>query len=320
MRLVPHPFSLRQLQYAAAVAQTLSFRRAAERCHVSQPSLSAQVAELEFVLGFRLFERNRRQVLVTPAGKHFIEKAHRVLLAADELLQDLRLAGDEPAGTLRLGIIPTISLYLLPRATPLLRRGFRKLTVVWLEDKTHVLMNALRAGEIEAAVVALEAELGEVDGEVLAEDEFFLAAPRGHPLASKNAPVRLKDLRGTDVLLLDEGHCLRKQALELCAAAEGRELEFRATSLPTLTQMVAAGLGVTLLPALAIPTEARYAKLVVRAFAPPAPRRTLALVWRPQSALVEPLRKVAAVLREACRAVISRNRARRINNRLSRRA
>jgi len=299
MRQTPHPFTLRQLQYAVAVAETLSFRRAAERCRVSQPSLSSQLAQLESGLGVRLFERNRRKVLITPAGEALVRRARELLLRADDLLESARAAVDALAGTMRIGIIPTISPYLLPRATPLLKRAFRDLSVIWVEDKTHTLVRALGAGDLEAAVLALEAELGEVEEEIIGKDAFVLAAPPGHLLAQKTSPVTMKDLRGAQVLLLDEGHCLRQQALELCTASKARELEFRATSLPTLVQMVAAGAGVTLLPALAVPTESNRAKLSVRPFAPPAPHRTLALVWRPHSALAAALRKVAAVLREA---------------------
>lgn len=299
MRQVPHPFTLRQLQYVAAVAESLSFRRAAERCRVSQPALSVQLAELESSLGVRLFERNRKRVLLTPGGAALLERARKVLVEADELLQAAQTAGDPLSGRLRVGIIPTVSPYLLPRATRLLRRSYRKLTLIWVEEKTPVLMKALRDGDLDAAVLALETDLGDVDHEILSKDPFVLAAPVGHPLARRTAPVSLQELRDVGVLLLDEGHCFREQALELCASSGARELEFRATSLPTLVQMVAAGNGITLLPAVAVPSETRRARLMVRSFAPPVPQRTLALVWRPGSALGDALRKVAAVLREA---------------------
>jgi LysR family hydrogen peroxide-inducible transcriptional activator len=299
MRLTPHPYTLRQIQYAAAVAETLSFRRAAERCRVSQPSLSAQLAELEASLQVRLFERNRRSVLVTPAGAALLGRARRLLVEADELLLAAQTAGDFLSGRLRLGIIPTIAPYLLPWATPLLRRSWRNLSVVWVEDRTAALMGSLRQGDLDAAVLALEAELGDVEHEVIAKDPFLLAGPPGHPLLRRRSAVTMKELRDVGVLLLTEGHCLREQALGLCAASKARELEFRATSLPTLVQMVAAGNGVTLLPSLAVPAETRRARLLVRPFAPPAPHRTLALVWRPGSALAEALRKVVSVLREA---------------------
>ncbi len=299
MRESPHPFTLRQLQYAVTVGETLSFRRAAERCRVSQPALSAQLAELESSLGARLFERNRRSVLVTPAGTVLLTQARRLLVEADEFLQSAQTAGDSLSGKLRLGIIPTVSPYLLPQATPLLRRTHQRLTVVWVEDKTATLMKSLRNGDLDAVVVALEADLGDIEHEVIAVDRFVLAAAAGHPLVRQKSPMTLKDLKNVGVLLLDEGHCLRQQTLELCSTARAHELEFRATSLPTLVQMVSAGNGVTLLPSLAVAAELRRARLVVRPFAPPVPQRTLALAWRPRSVLAEALRNVASVLRLA---------------------
>lgn len=295
----PHPFSLRQLQYVVAVADTLSFRQAAAACRVSQPSLSAQLAQVEDALGCRLFERDRRRVLLTGAGRELLERARSVLREADDLLEAARRLGDPLAGTLRLGVIPTVSPYLLPSLAGPLRRSFASLSVVWVEDKTEVLIRSLEAGALDGALLALEAELGEVERELIAEDPFVLAVPRGHPLSKRSRPAAARELRGQSVLLLDEGHCFREQALAVCSSAEAQELEFRATSLPTLVQMVAAGAGVTLLPALAVPVEARRAELHLRPFARPAPHRTIALVWRARSPLGPSLRRVAEVIRGA---------------------
>lgn len=299
MRHVPHPFTLRQLQYVVAVADTLSFRRAAESCRVSQPSLSAQLAQVEDALGVRLFERDRRHVLVTPAGVQVVERARGLLIGADDLVQTAQRAGNPLTGTLRVGIIPTVSPYLLPSVTPPLRAAFPELTLGWIEEKTSMLSKQLDAGMLDAALVALEAELGDVEHDVIAQDPFLLVAAPASPLAKKRGPATLAELRGVDVLLLDEGHCFRAQALELCSTARAHELEFRATSLSTLVQMVAAGAGVTLLPALAVSLEAERAELRVRSFAAPAPYRTLSLVWRRNSPLASALRAVSAVLREA---------------------
>jgi LysR family hydrogen peroxide-inducible transcriptional activator len=295
----PHPFTLRQLQYALAVAEELSFHRAAERCHVSQPSLSAQLSELEASLGLRLFERDRRRVLVSKAGEQVLPALRHALLAADELTAVARQGADPLSGTLSIGVIPTVSPYFLPEVTGVLRSRFPRLTLSWIEDKTATLVKSLAEGRLDAAVVALEAELGPVDHELLAKDHFLLAAAPGHPLLAASGPVPRRELAGTDVLLLDDGHCLREQALEFCSRAKARELEFRATSLPTLVQMVAGGAGVTLLPELAVPTEAPRAEIAVRPFADPAPERSIALVWRRHSALAESLRAIAAVMREA---------------------
>jgi LysR family hydrogen peroxide-inducible transcriptional activator len=295
----PHPFTLRQLQYVVAVADTLSFRRAAELCRVSQPSLSAQLAQVEDALGVQLFERDRRHVLVTAAGAQLVGRARRLLIEADDLMQAAKRVGNPLAGTLRVGIIPTVSPYLLPDVTPRLRAAFPELRLAWVEEKTSVLSKQLEAGVLDAALVALEAELGDVEHDVIAEDQFVLVTPPRTPLAKKRGPATLGELRDVDVLLLDEGHCFRAQALELCSAARAHELEFRATSLSTLVQMVAAGAGVTLLPAIAVSLETERADLHVRSFAAPAPHRTLALVWRKNSPLASALRQISGLLREA---------------------
>jgi LysR family hydrogen peroxide-inducible transcriptional activator len=301
MRWAPHPWTLRQLQYVAAVAETRSFRRAADLCAVSQPSLSAQVAQLERGLGTPLFERTRRRVLLTRAGEELLARAHDVLHEADDLLEAAARLADPFAGTLRVGIIPTVSPYLLPDIAPALREHHPRLQLVWIEDKTAALVARLRAGDLDAALLALEADVGEVEHEVIGRDPFVLATPGDHPLAAATTPVRARDLDGARVLLLDDGHCFRDQALAWCSRAGARELEFRATSIATLAQMVAGGAGVTLLPRLAVPTENRMGELSVRPFAEPVPGRTIALVWRRGTPLGRALRAMAAVVRERYR-------------------
>lgn len=295
----PHPFSLRQLQYAVAVADSLSFRKAAELCHVSQPSLSVQLAQLEELIGVRLFERDRRHVLPTAAGRDVIDRARLILREADGLLGAAQRASDPLAGTLRIGVIPTISPYLLPLVTPALRAAYPRLSVLWTEDKTDALLGSLDSGGLEAALLALEANVGDVEHEVVARDSFVLATPANHPLGVKRSPARTAELHDANVLLLDDGHCFREQALEFCSRAKAHELEFRATSLSTLTQMVAGGAGVTLLPELAVPTETQRTALSVRAFAKPSPFRTIALVWRKRSPLGPALRQLTGTMRDA---------------------
>lgn len=299
MTFSPHQFSLRQLQYAVAVAEELSFRKAAERCRVSQPSLSAQLAELEGALGLRLFERDKKRVLVTPGGQTVIARAKRVLLEAQDLVESARQAGDPLAGTLRVGIIPTVSPYFIPALTPKLRSRFQRLTLAWLEEKTESLLESLRSGQLDATIAALGPDMAAFERELIAEDPFVLALPPGHPLATQSGPATLADLRGAELLLLDDGHCFRDQALAYCAKARPQELAFRATSLSTLVQMVAAGAGITLLPSLALPMEAQRAKFKVRTFAAPAPKRTLAIFWRKSSPIESVVRQFAVVLREA---------------------
>jgi len=298
MRWSPHPCTLRQLQYVLAVADTRSFRQAASLCGVSQPSLSAQVAQLERALGVALFERTRRRVLATRAGEELLARARAVLREADDLAQAAARLADPFASALRIGVIPTISPYLLPEIAPVLRAEHARLRVVWTEDKTPILVERLHAGDLDAALVALEADLGDVEHEIIGRDPFVLAAPLGHRLGVRTGPATPRELAGTSVLLLDDGHCFREQALAWCSRAHAEELDYRATSLPTLTQMVADGAGVTLLPMLAVATETRRAPLRIRPFAAPAPGRTLALVWRRGAPVAPALRAVAATIRK----------------------
>ena len=292
-----HRFSLRQLEYAVAVADTLNFRKAAERCNVSQPSLSAQLAQLEEAIGVRLFERDRRRVIVTPRGSEVIARARVLLHNAEDVESSARRAADPFAGTMRIGIIPTISPYLLPRVAPMPRREYPQLHLLWREEKTAVLSDQLESGALDAMLVAKEAHLGDVDVETIAHDRFMLAAARTHPLVHDRRPMRAAELRGENVFLLEDGHCFRDQTLAICARAKAHELEFRATSFATLVQMVAGGGAVTLLPELAVNVEARGLKL--RNFADPVPHRTIVLAWRRSSPLRDALRKIGATLRSA---------------------
>ncbi|MCY3757601.1 MAG: LysR substrate-binding domain-containing protein [Acidobacteria bacterium] len=290
-------FTLRQLQYVLAVAETMSFRRAAERCHVSQPSLSAQVAEMEAALSVSLFERDRRGVLITAAGKELIARARRVLVEADDLAEAAGQFTDPLAGTLRIGVIPTIGPYLLPRVVPALRKTYPRLTLIWIEDKTDALNRALKRGDLVAALLALEADLDNLDHQRIAVDPFVLAVPREHELSRGARPVTRNELRSERVLLLDDGHCFRDQVLDYCSDNKLEEMGFRATSLPTLTQMVSSGAGVTLLPTIAVPTETQRSQLSIRTLERPVPFRTIVLGWRRRSALADTLRKVAETLR-----------------------
>lgn len=294
----PIPFTLRQLQYLLAVAETQSFRRAAARCAVSQPSLSAQLASLEEALGLRFFERDRRGVRPTPAGEELVERARRVLVEAAELVEAARTRQNPLEGTLRLGIIPTMAPYLLPWIVPLLRELFPRLVPRWVEERTSRLVALLQQGRLDGALLALEADLGNLETLSLGKDPFLLAVPKDHPLAWGRSPVKLKLLQGERILLLDDGHCLRDQALAACHEAEVEELGFRATSLPTLVQMVASGQGITLLPRMAAALEAERASLVVRPLAEPVPCRTVVLAWRKGSHAAPALREMARQVQE----------------------
>lgn len=293
MDYAPFPMSLRQLQYVVAVAETKNFRRAAERCHVSQPSLSSQIAALESALGGRLFERDQRGVLITKAGEAVLRRARAVLVEAQDLVETSKRYADPLVGTLRLGVIPTLGPYLVPEIDPALRSEFDGLSILWTEDKTESLVEHIAQGKLDGAFLALEGELGDVDVAYVGQDPFVFACAKTHPLAKAKGSIKLQALRDEHVLLLDDGHCFRNQALEFCSAAGAAELGFRATSLATLVQMVASGTGITLLPEISLEVENRNALLAVRNIAPPAPFRTIVLAWRRGSGLADALRTLA---------------------------
>jgi len=295
----PPDLSLRQLQYAVAVAAERNFRRAAAACRVSQPALSAQLAELEGTLGVRLFERDRRRVLITSAGEALVERARTILRDVDDLQAAAARLADPLAGTLKIGVIPTVAPYALPEVTPPLRRKFPRLRVEWREERTADLVRALEAGALDAALLALEADIGDLEHEVVARDRFVLVTRTDHALARGSRPLAPSALAGGTVLLLDDGHCFRDQALALCQRVSAEEAGFRATSLTTLVQMVRGNGGTTLLPEIAVSLETRHGDLAVRRFSAPAPGRTLALVWRPGAAHGEALRSIAAELSAA---------------------
>jgi LysR family hydrogen peroxide-inducible transcriptional activator len=289
--------SIRQLEYALAVSEALSFRRAAERCHVSQPALSAQIRELESALGVRLFERDRRKVLVTEAGQEVMLRARAVLLAMDELVGTAELREDPLTGVLRMGVIPTVAPYLLPRVLPRVRKRHPRLRLLLVEDQTSHLVRRLSEGELDLLLLALEADLGEAETLPLFKDTFLLAAPPGHALAGRRS-IRESDLAGEQVLLLEDGHCLRDQALSVCKAGGATERQdFRASSLSTLIQMVAHGIGVTLVPAMAGdgPSPPR-SQLRLVPFSRPQPYRTIGFAWRKTSPRKEEFRLLAGLL------------------------
>ncbi len=273
--------TLRQLEYVVAVADERHFGRAAEACFVTQPALSAQVRELESLLDLQIFERDSRRVLVTPAGEELVERARRVLVEVDELVEAARIAQQPLSGTLRMGVIPTVAPYLLPRVIPKLRRKHRRLRLRLREDHTVRIVAELEAGRLDVLLLALEADLGNAQTLPLFRDDFLAVMPSDHRLARRKS-LRLGDLDGEQVLLLEDGHCLRDQALAVCSAQGASELgDFRATSLSTLTQMLTDGKLMTLLPELALDVETRGRRdLEVRPFRSPAPHRTIGLAWR----------------------------------------
>jgi len=290
--------SLRQLQYVVAVADTLGFHKAAARCHVSQPTLSAQLQQIEGVLGVQLFERDRRRVVVTGVGAEIVARARRVLVEVDDLIAVATRAREPFTGTLRLGVIPTIAPYLLPDVMPAIQARYPKLSLVFREEKTADIVRELEEGTLDAGLLALNADVAGLARAEISNDEFVVALHKGHPLTRRKR-LSLADLDGARVLLLDEGHCFRDQALAICAKVSVDESNYRATSLSTLAQMVSSGAGITLLPSLAVSVENRRGQLEIRPFSKPSPGRTLALVWRRRSAFSEALVQLAATISRA---------------------
>ena len=276
--------TLRQLEYLVALAEHLNFRRAAEACYVTQPTLSNQLKELESVLGVQLFERDKRRVLATPAGEQLTKRAREVLRGVADLVDQAHSFSAPLSGPLRLGVIPTIAPYLLPGAMPRLRERFPQLQLYLWEDHTDRLLTRLAEGQLDLLLLAREAELGDVSLMDLFRDPFLLAAPHDHPLA-KRKRVRQADLDGERLVLLQEGHCLRAQALTLCSTrGAGESREFQASSLSTLIQTVAAGSGITLLPKIALGVEGHPDRgLSFVPFSKPEPARTISLAWRRSS-------------------------------------
>jgi LysR family transcriptional regulator, hydrogen peroxide-inducible genes activator len=289
--------TVRQLECLVATAKHLNFRAAARECHISQPALSSQIARLEESLGVLLFERNRRRVLLTAVGDAVVERAKRLLADLDDVAAVAQVHTEPLGGQLRLGVIPTIAPFMMPRALPLLRRACPGLELLLREEQTGRSLELLEEGKLDLVLLALEADLGEVTSLPLFRDPFLFAAAAGHPLAGKKQ-IRAGDLEGQRVLLLEDGHCLKDQAWAICQAQGVRDyVDFRATSLGTLAQMVSSGAGVTLLPQLSVPTVGSLPGMVVKPFVKPVPYRTIGIAWRPTS----PRRALFEVIADALR-------------------
>jgi LysR family transcriptional regulator, hydrogen peroxide-inducible genes activator len=273
--------NLKDLKYLVALADTGHFGKAADRCFVSQPTLSAQLKKLEEFLGVTLIERQPKNVQLTEVGKQVALRARRMLDEQDEIIALARSNTDPLGGKLKLALIPTVGPYLLPRVMQKIRKSLPDLGLMLYEYQTEPLLKQLRDGEIDVGIMALPAPKDGLESRALYEEAFTVALPNQHPLAAKST-IKVPDLRGQTLLLLEDGHCLRDQALEVCGRIEVHEAEdFRATSLETLRQMVVAGLGITLLPALAVESPFGSQRgLTIRQFAKPAPSRTVGAVWR----------------------------------------
>lgn len=289
--------TLRQLRYLVAVVERCHFGQAAEACLVSQSTLSAAIQELEDLLGAPLLERTKRTVVPTPLGRDIAERARELLKAAEDLVDMAAVSRDPMSGPLRLGVIPTIGPFLIPRIAPLLRREFPGLKLYLREDQTARLLTQLNAGELDAAILALPYPMEDTESLEIGEDRFWVVCPPGHRLCHA-AVARPADMALEDLLLLEDGHCLRDHALAACSL-EGarRNIAFQGTSLHTLVQMVADGLGVTLVPQMALDAGIlRGLDLPAVPLAGDAPSRRIGLVWRRTSARKETFRRLGAVL------------------------
>ena len=294
--------TLRQLQYLKLLAEHRSFSRAAEAAHVTQPTLSAGVQELEKILGAPVVDRGRAGVILTAAGEEAVARAGAILTEAEDLVQAARGAGQPLAGRFRLGVIPTIAPFLLPKALPALRTRFPKLKLFLREDLTGQLIARLKSGALDAALIALPYDMTGLDWAEVADDELLAAFPANHPLTAelRVSPSRLQE---EDMILLEDGHCLREHALAACGLTPRRqvgEAAFAATSLPTLVQMIGSGLGVSFLPAMAVEAGlADAANVTVRPLAADHPSRQIVVAWRSGSSRAAEGRLLAQVLREA---------------------
>jgi LysR family transcriptional regulator, hydrogen peroxide-inducible genes activator len=298
--------NLRDLKYLVALMDHKHFGQAADACFVSQPTLSTQIKKLEDELGVSLVERSPRHVMLTDVGLDIAARARLVLDEVNQMRELARRTHDPEAGTLRVGIFPTLAPYLLPHVVPQIRKRFPKLTLLWIEEKTEEVLRRLRDGRLDAAVLAMPVLDTGLHEEFLFEERFMLAIPEDHALA-KRKRITATDLDGLKLLLLEDGHCMRDQALAVCQLNGADEQSgFRATSLETLRQMVGSGVGITLLPALSVQAPvAPMPGLKLLRFSDVAPSRRIALVWRRSSAFGPFLKQLAKVLSQVPKPLLS---------------
>lgn len=286
--------NLRALHYFVTLADLKHFSKAADACFVSQPTLSTQIRKLEEELGIQLVERSPKNILLTPVGEEIARRAQQVLHEIEQIRTLARRSHQPDEGTLRLGLFPTLAPYLLPHVVPQLRARYPRLHLQLSEEKTADILRLLQRGSLDAALLALPIANEGLEVEVLFQEPFVVAVPGDHALASRDT-IGLEDLNGSEMLLLEDGHCLREHALEVCALAGAHErVDFHATSMETLRQMVAANVGITLMPMLSVkPPIAPTGNLAIRPFSGSAPFRTIAMVWRSSSALGPFLRELS---------------------------
>ncbi|SFM49809.1 hydrogen peroxide-inducible genes activator [Shimia aestuarii] len=289
--------TLRQLRYFEALAQQRHFGRAADICAISQPALSVQIKELEETLGVQLFERSARNVRLTSFGEDFAVRAREILRSIEELGDMARAAQTGFSGRLRIGVIPTIAPYLLPSIIGALSQRYPDLDIHVRETLTSTLLRELSEGRLDTAILALPVDEPGFEEIALFSEEFVLVRPGWD--GDKPVPSG-EDLRKMRLLLLEEGHCFRDQALAFCNVRNALPKEgLDGSSLSTLVQMVGAGIGVTLIPEMAVPVETRSAKVAVSRFDVATPRRSIGMIWRKTSPLAPQLKQIAEVVRQS---------------------
>lgn len=273
--------NLRDLRYLVAVADLRNFNQAAEQCSISQPTLSTQIKKMEDGLGVQIFERTNKKVIPTEIGGQIVDSARRILLEVDIIEKLAEQTHDPLAGNFRLGAFPTLSTYIFPGLVPKIRQSMPRLRLILIEEKTFTLIEQLKLGQLDAALLALPIVDDYLETNPLFDDEFYLAVNDNHPLAARKS-IDQSDLINQQLLLLDEGHCMRGQALQICQLYRTEEQQdVRATGLETLRQMVRAGTGITLMPKIAIQQPGDGIRYIP--FDNPVPKRTIGLVWRKTS-------------------------------------
>ena len=292
---------IRELEYLDAIDRYRHFGRAAAACHVSQPTLSGQIIKLEEQLGVTLIERHRRNIMLTPAGNQLLVKARKVLNAAHDLEITAKNLGDPLSGEMHLGLIPTLAPYLLPHIMPDLIECLPRMEFFLHEQQTADLVRDLDKGQLDALILPWLDDMTDFDAYDLFDESFVLAVNRKHPLAKKKR-VKMSDLKGCHVLTLEDGHCLRDQALGYCFSAGAEEdKRFQATSLETLRYMVASGIGITLLPKLAVIDQRENPDIVYIPFQQPAPSRRIVVLIRQNYTRMESVREIVSVIRKTAK-------------------
>jgi LysR family hydrogen peroxide-inducible transcriptional activator len=287
--------NLRDLKYLVSLAEHRHFGKAAEICYVSQPALSMQIKKLEETLGVQLLERTNKSVILTNIGKIIAEHAQAILLQVDELQNIAKQSQNPYGGELRLGIFPTLGPYLLPHLIPKLTKKFPQLSIYLVESQTQILIESLQQGKLDVALLALPIDESSFTVTSLFEEEFLLAVPANHALAKRKI-IKQSDLDSQTLLLLEDGHCMRSQALSFCHQMNATEAKnFRATSLETLRHMVTANVGITLIPKLACKPQHDIAYVP---FQTPKPTRMIAAVWRTSSARKKLLQEIVVLIQK----------------------